>query len=118
MTSDPAVATVSANGVVTAVGQGNCEIYCISSSGAEGVCELNVVGLNATSITIEQYDSYILDVYGATGTIKWYSGNSRIATVAQNGTVIARKPGKTTITAKVDGKLLYCTVIVTKLPKY
>lgn len=118
ISSDPAVATVSQDGVVTARGQGNCQIYCISSSGGEGVCELNVLALNATKITVEQYDSYILDVFGSTGNIKWYSNNMRVATVSANGTVIGRKPGTTTITAKVDGKILYCTVTVTKLPKY
>ncbi|CDE53806.1 putative uncharacterized protein [Roseburia sp. CAG:303] len=118
ITSDPAVATVSSSGVVTARGQGSCEIYCISSSGAEGVCELNVVALNATHITLEQYDSYTLDVFGASGRIKWYTNNNRIATVSSNGTVIGRKPGTTTITANIDGKLLYCTVTVTKLKKY
>lgn len=112
VTSDPAVATVSSTGVVTAKGQGNCEIYCISGSGAEGVCQVNVLALSATKITLEQYDSYILDVWGATENIKWYSNNLRVATVSQNGTVIGRKAGTTTIMAKVNGKVLYCTVTV------
>lgn len=118
ITSDPYVATVSSNGVVTAHGQGNCEIYCISESGAEGVCQLSVLALNATRVTIEQYDSYVLDVFGATENIKWYTNNVRVATVSANGTVIGRKPGTTTIMAKVNGKVLYCTVTVTKMPKY
>lgn len=115
ISSDPAVATVSSNGVVTARGQGNCEIICITSSGAEGVCELNVLALNATRITIEQYDSYGLDVFGATQRISWYSNNRRVATVSANGTVIGRSPGTTTITAKVNGKVMTCIVTVTKI---
>ena len=64
VSSDPAVATVSSIGIVTAKGQGNCEIYCISESGAEGVCQINVLSLSASKITLEQYDSHILDVFG------------------------------------------------------
>ncbi len=115
VTSDPAVATVSSTGVVTAKGQGNCEIYCISGSGAEGVTQVNVLALSATKVTLEQYDSYIIDVFGATENIKWYSNNLRIATISQNGTIIGRKPGTTTIMAKVNGKVLYCTVTVKKM---
>jgi uncharacterized protein YjdB len=115
VSSDPSVATVSSKGVVTAKGQGNCEIYCLSESGAEGVTEINVLALNASKITLEQYDSYVLDVFGSTGTIKWYTNNSRVATVSSSGTVIGRKAGTTTIMAKVNGKVLYCTVTVTKM---
>lgn len=117
VSSDPAVATVSSKGIVTAKGQGNCEIYCISESGAEGVCQINVLSLSASKITLEQYDSHILDVFGSTGTIKWYSNNLRVATVSSNGTVIGRMPGTTTIMAKANGKVLYCTVTVTKIKK-
>ena len=118
VSSDPYVATVSSNGVVTAVGQGNCQIYCFSDSGAEGVCNINVLALNATKVTVEQYDSYILDVFGSTQNIRWYSNNLRVATVSANGTVIGRSPGTTTIMAKTNGKVLYCTVTVTKIKKY
>lgn len=113
---DTSVATVSSTGVVTARGQGNTEIYAISTeTGIETSCEVIVLALNATSITLEQYDSFDLDVFGATGTIKWYSNNKRVATVSPNGTVIGRMAGTTTITAKVNGKVLYCTVRVTTM---
>ncbi len=115
VSSDPYVATVSQNGVVNAVGQGNCEIYCLSESGAEGVTQVNVLALNASKVTVEQYDSYVLDVFGATERIRWYSNNARVATVSADGTVIGRKPGSTTIMAKANGKVLYCRVNVTKM---
>lgn len=118
LSADTSVATVSSDGTVTARGQGNTEIYAISSvTGVESSCEVIVLALNATYVTLEQYDSYDLDVFGATGKIKWYSNNKRVATVTPNGQVIARMAGTTTITAKVNGKVLYCTVRVTNMSR-
>lgn len=117
VSGDPTVATVDKNGIVTAKGQGQTEIYCIADSGVESSFTVVVLALNSTNITIEQYDSYILDVFGATENIKWYTNNIRIATVDANGKVIGRSVGKTTITAYVDGKTLRCTVTVTKIKK-
>lgn len=116
MSGDTSVATVSSNGTVTARGQGQTEIYAISSeTGVESTCEVIVLALNATYITLEQYDTYDLDVFGATDKIKWYSNNKRVATVSSSGKVVARMCGTTTITAKVNGKVLYCTVHVTTM---
>ena len=110
---DSSVATVSQSGVVTARGQGNTQVYAMSSYGTvESECDINVLGMNATYISLEQYDSYYLDVFGSTGTINWYSNNMRVATVDTSGRVIARSAGTTTITARANGKLLYCTVRV------
>lgn len=116
VSTDTSVATVDANGVVTAVGQGNAEVYCIADSGVESSCEIIVLAMNATTITLEQYDSYILDVFGATEDITWYTSNSRIATVS-DGKVTARGVGSTIITAKVNGKILRCKVNVVKIKK-
>lgn len=117
VSGDPTVATIDENGIVTARGQGETEIYCIAESGVESSFKVVVLALNSTNITVEQYDSYILDVFGATEDIKWYTNNIRIATVDANGKVIGRSVGKTTITAKVNGKILRCTVTVTKIKK-
>lgn len=116
VSGDTSVATVSADGVVTARGQGNTEIYAVSNeTGVESSCEVIVLALNATYVTLEQYDSFDLDVFGATQKIKWYSNNKRVATVSTNGQIVARMAGTTTITAKVNGKVLYCTVRVTTM---
>ena len=116
VSGDTSVATVSADGVVTARGQGMTEIYCISDeTGVESSCEVIVLAMNATFITLGQYDTFDLDVFGSTERIRWYSNNKRVATVTTSGQVVARMPGTTTITAKVNGKILYCTVTVTTI---
>ena len=92
------------------------EIYCISDeTGVESSCEVIVLAMNATFITLGQYDTFDLDVFGSTERIRWYSNNKRVATVTTSGQVVARMPGTTTITAKVNGKILYCTVTVTTI---
>ena len=111
------MARVNKKGVVTAVGQGNTEIYAYSSfTGLEATCVVNVIAMNASYVELEQYDHYELDVFGSTENIKWYSNNERVATVS-NGTVTARRPGSTVITAKVNGKTLRCRIVVYRLQR-
>ena len=118
VSADSSVATVSTNGTITARGQGVTQIYAISDvTGIESYCTVVVLAMNANSIVLEQYDNYILDVFGATEKVKWYTNNSRIATVDQNGKVVGRKAGTTTIVAKVNGKTLSCNVTVVEMKK-
>ena len=117
ISGDTSVARVNKKGVVTAVGQGNTEIYAYSSfTGLEATCVVNVIAMNASYVELEQYDHYELDVFGSTENIKWYSNNERVATVS-NGTVTARRPGSTVITAKVNGKTLRCRIVVYRLQR-
>ena len=44
--------------------------------------------------------------------VKWYSKNTKVAKVTKKGLVKAKRPGKTTIIAKVKKKKFKCTVIV------
>lgn len=118
VSSDTSIATVNNNGYVEAVGAGVCEITAISSvTGLESVSTVTVLGLNATDITLEQYDSFDLYLDGVTEGITWFSRNKRVATVTKKGVVTARKAGTTDIVARVNGKLVACQITVEKMKK-
>ncbi len=68
--------------------------------------------ISNTVLTITEGFTKNLSVKDNTGTVKWKSGKPAIASVDKNGKVTAKKPGKCTITATVDGKTLKCTVTV------
>lgn len=109
--SNKNIATVSSTGRVYARRAGASSITITTSSGRQTVIQLQVIGLNKTSITLEQYDTETLTVDGVTSGISWYSANPAIATVS-NGKVVGRKAGTTTIYAKVSGITLGCRVTV------
>lgn len=118
VSSDTSIATVNNNGYVEAVGAGICEITAISSvTGLESVSSVTVLGLNATDVTLEQYDSFDLYLDGVTEGITWFSRNKRVATVTKKGVVTARKAGTTDIVARVNGKLVACQITVEKMKK-
>ena len=105
------VAKVSSKGKVTAVGPGTCTITISTTSGITNTVTVNVVALNQKSITIRQYDSVSLNVFGTSDNITWYSGNNRIATVS-GGKVVGRGKGTTYIYAYVGGCKMACKVKV------
>lgn len=107
----PSVATVSSKGKIKAIRPGTATITVSTSSGQEAYIGVTVVGLNKTSLTLEQYDSDELWVEGIDSGVKWSSSNPAIARVG-NGTVVARKVGTCVITASVDGVKLNCYVKV------
>lgn len=116
--SDTSVAQVSKKGVITARGQGTAEIYAVSNaSGVESSCTVTVLALNAASIVLEQYDKYDLDVFGSSGTVRWYTSNRRVAIVSRSGVVTAKMAGTAIITAKANGKVLQCRVRVLSMKK-
>lgn len=107
----PSVATVSSKGKIKAIRPGTATITVSTSSGQEAYIGVTVVGLNKTSLILEQYDSDELWVEGIDSGVKWSSSNPAIARV-ENGTVVARKVGTCVITASVDGVKLNCYVKV------
>ncbi len=111
--NDTGVATVDGEGNVVAVGPGTCTITKIGiTSGVEGTCIVHVIGLTATDITLEKYDTFDLYLDDPDATIRWFSRDKRTATVSRNGIVTARRPGTTYIVADLNGKMVSCRVTV------
>lgn len=128
--SDTSVATVSDNGVVTAVGTGRCTILCKSSdpsSTASAMCNIFVmqpvtgIELNTTEITVRKGQVFWLNANclptdADDKSVTWSSNNEEICTVEQDGKVTAVEAGTTTIVAMSNdsGMLATCKVIVTQ----
>ena len=68
--------------------------------------------LNKTNATVKIGNTVRLKVNNTSKTVKWSSSNKSVATVSSKGVVTGKKNGKTTISAKVNGKTLKCSVRV------
>jgi uncharacterized protein YjdB len=116
-TDNTAIASVDKKtGKITARSTGTANITVMTESGRTTVIEVNVIGLNITSLVIEEYTTYEypLTVEGATGGIRWSIDNPKIAVVS-NGRISTRGIGTATITAQVNGRKLTCKLKVTKM---
>ncbi len=130
--SDPSVASVNVDGVVTAVSKGTAVITCTTQDSSRiAKCTVNVlktiksksVSLDSKSLTIDDGTSATL-----TATIKpsnvsitslsWRSTDKKVATVSQNGVIKAVGPGtcKIVATTKDTGKKAVCKVTVNPTP--
>lgn len=71
--------------------------------------------LSSTKETIYVGETISIELLEANGAVKWSSSKKKVATV-ENGVIVAKKNGKTTITAKdtVSGKSYKCKVTVKK----
>lgn len=74
------------------------------------------VSINKSSLTLYVGETYQLNAIadGSVTKAKWSSSKKSIATVSSSGLVTAKKAGKATIKAKIDGKTRKCTVTVKK----
>lgn len=126
--NDSAVATVDANGRVTAKGAGTATITGTAASGVTvtlvvtvsgEVIEVTAVTLDRTAATIKVGESLQLkatiEPSGATDQrLEWTSSDSDIAIVT-DGRVTGVAPGDATITVKTtNGKTATCTITVEK----
>lgn len=69
--------------------------------------------LSSTSKKVIKGKTFTLTVKNTAGKkVAWKSSNKKVATVSKKGKVTAKKAGTATITAKVGGKKLTCTVKV------
>ena len=115
--SNPAIATVNATGLVTAVARGTATISAIAD-GKTGSAPLTVAAKTAAAIVISpnavtttvgqsaQLTATVKDASGGTltgRTITWATANTAVATVSSSGLVNAVGAGSTTISATADG---------------
>ena len=122
------VATVNSNGVVTAVGIGNCTITVTTVDGGKtATCNTTVAGIPVQNVSLDKstLNLDISDHYTLTATVlpenatnknvTWSSSNNNVATVTSNGIVSPLSNGSCTITVTtVDGgKTATCSVTVT-----
>lgn len=126
-TSNSAVATVDADGVVTLKSAGTTIITVRPQYNPHLVmaqCVLTVLqsatgfALNTAELTLEAGDTaaiqYTMTPVEATTSISWRTMDTSIATVSSDGKVTARAPGKTYVVATTEnGFTGTCLVIVT-----
>lgn len=121
--SDSTVATVDANGKVTALKAGTAEITATVGT-KKASCDLTVeevpltgIELNESSITLVRNATKTLNVTYTPAdttddkTVTWSSSDKKIATV-EDGVVTAKGCGEATITAKVGSNTATCKVTV------
>ncbi len=123
---DPAVATVSQSGVVTAKSTGSTIVEA-TSEGRTGVTLVTVADIPVSSVVVtpdadtlvvgksvtlvaKTYDAASNELSGRD--IDWTSSNDDVATVSSAGKVIALAPGSVTITATSEGKSDKATMTV------
>ena len=142
VSADPAIATVSETGKVTAVANGNVWVYATDGVGM-GKCIVRVKGgsapvkpnpgtgtgtgtnpatpsdpsaanasLNREDFTISVGELFAMKVKNYDGTVTWSVQDSSIASILNDGTVKGLKAGRTTVTAKVGDRTLTCIVRV------
>ena len=122
---NPSVATVAADGTVTAVGEGTTTIT-VTVDGKTLTCTVVVTAkpveytyeLNKTTLSLGLGESDTLSVTvtpepETAPVVVWESSDETKVTVNTAGAVKAVGAGSTTVTAKVGGQTLSCTVTVT-----
>lgn len=126
-TSDNSVATVDANGKVTAVGNGDATVFVSSADGGfTAYCNVSVttsvsgLSLNPSEFTLESIgSSFIIEPVvspedASDISVVWKSEDAKVVSVSSDGTVTAVGPGTAAVTATTnDGSFTSsCTVTV------
>jgi len=122
------IATVNAKGVVKGKKPGKTKIIVTSKKNKKKKATISVVvkknpiqkvSLDKTSVTLEPNAATLLKATitaksGSSKKIYWTSSNDSVATVSQSGSVVAKKAGTATITAKaIDGSKKSASCVVT-----
>ena len=126
--SDPAVATVDANGNVTAVGAGTATVGARTFNGKKATCKVAVLAgsaptslsLGATKLSLGVKEKYQLAPAvgeGQAALFAYASSKKSVATVSSKGVITAKKAGTARITVTThNGLKATLTVKVAKAP--
>lgn len=123
--SDPSLASVDAEGTVTALMPGNVTVTA-TCGGLSAECKVTVLRTEAESVTLDKTslemnpgDSYSLTATvapeGADVVLKWISSDSFVASVDDNGKVVANRSGKAVIKVSAGKLSAECEVVVNKV---
>ena len=125
--SDTSVATVDANGNVTAKAVGTVTITATANNGKAGSATVKVNPIEVTSVTVTpanteltiggtaQLTATVAPANATVKTVTWSSSDTSVATVDADGNVTAKTIGTVTITATANnGKTGSATVTVTR----
>lgn len=128
--SNAAVATVDANGQVTATGNGSATITA-SSDGLSNTASVTVqqvaagIALSPKAASVPSiggtaaFSAVVRDARGvpiSNAAVVWTSSNADVASVSSTGLATARGNGSATITATINGKSDEGTFIVSQVP--
>lgn len=138
--SDPNVASVSWNGVVTSVSKGTvtltatvegvgeqkCIVRCSFKDGAQAPAASTPPGntpapnstsapnagftLNREDFTLKKDETFRLVVKGTSAGASWSSSDAKVATVSADGTVTGVGKGTCKVTATINGQSVKCVV--------
>ncbi len=113
--SNTTVATVSASGMVTAVGYGEATITVTSNDGGlTDSCSIHIATIPVTSVSVspvavtlgvnatQQLTATVLPIDATDKSVKWTSDNAAVATVDANGMVTTLAAGNAVIQVKTN----------------
>jgi trimeric autotransporter adhesin len=127
---NPAIATVSATGMVTGVALGTTKITA-TSEGKTGTADVNVVPVPVASVAVTPPQANLTVGQSATFTavardaqgnvlsgrpVAWTTGAPSVATVSAGGVVVGVGTGNAVIFATVEGRVGSATVDVRQVP--
>lgn len=113
LSSDPSVATVSSNGIVTGISGGTATIV-VKAGTAVKTCQIQVASYSSdtyvpyTTYTLNNAKTLYLKSYGSS----FSSSDPSVATVDSSGFVTAKKQGVAIITADYYGSKRTCAITV------
>ena len=111
--SNPKVAAVNSNGKVTAKAKGNATVTAKTSK-VTWTYKIKVEKpkLSNTRLSVYTKTSKQLKLKGTSRKVTWSSSAPSVVSVNKKGKITARRTGKATITAKVNGVKYKCKVTV------